>query len=34
LALTGRLEAEAARQGVALEQNARRGNIAPASLHD
>jgi hypothetical protein len=34
LALTGRLEAEAARQGVALEQNARRESIAPAPLHD
>lgn len=34
LALTGRLEAEAMRQGVTLEQGARRENIAPASLHD
>lgn len=34
LALTGRLEVEAARQGVALEQNARRESISPAPLHD
>ena len=33
LALTGQLEAEAARQGVALAQNDKRDGIAPA-LHD
>lgn len=33
LALTGRLETEAGRQGVVLEQDAKRDDIAPA-LHD
>src|SRR5262245_11677759 len=34
LALTGRLETEAMRQGVTLEQGTRREDIASASLHD